>query len=197
MITETKMMLFLDTTGFSIAPLKIKSCSVSKVLLQIKIDWDDSKSCSRLVFNLRVAHQDNAYSEINQSSKLLYSTYRLYPVLKGEHNTKAALRYLNYSPTIKEIDAILVNLKDLNNGSIINNICGPVNLEMDDYVSIALSFIFKIYSSVESEDANYRDGRRYNGQNLKPYGEKGSRKYQEILVEVINDFISCKKLKEK
>jgi hypothetical protein len=37
----------------------------------------------------------------------------------------------------------------------------------------------------------------YKGQNLKPYGEKGSRKYQEILVEVINDFISCKKLKEK
>jgi len=116
-------------------------------------------------------------------------------VLKGEQNTKAALRYLNYSPTIKEIDAILVNLKVLNKGSIMNNIFGPINLEMDDYVSIALSFIFKIHSSVEG--ANYKDGRMYSGENLKPYGEKGSRKYQEILVEVVNDFISCKNLKEK
>ena len=118
-------------------------------------------------------------------------------MLKGEQNAKNALRYLNYSPTIKEIDAILVNLKVLNKGSIMNNIFGPINLEMDDYVSIALSFIFKIHSSVESAADNYKEGRIYSGENLKPYGEKGSKKYQEILVEVVNDFIGCKNLKEK
>jgi hypothetical protein len=118
-------------------------------------------------------------------------------VLKGPQNSKNALRYLNYSPTIKEIDAILANLKVLDKGSFTDNNCGSINLEIDDYVSIALSFIFKIHNSVESEGDNYKHAQMYAGESLKPYGEKGSRKYQEILVEVVNDFIGSKKLKEK
>jgi hypothetical protein len=112
-------------------------------------------------------------------------------LLTGQQNTKNALRYLDYSPTIRDIDAILVNLRQDGLRGAPGNIYVPMNLVMDDYVSIALSFIFKVLNSVEVE------GVLSNRENLSPFGEKGSRKYQEILMEVVIEFIGCKSLKEK
>ena len=107
-------------------------------------------------------------------------------LLKGQRNTRSALRYLNYLPTIKEIDSLLAKLREIDNDKNITN--RVMILQLDDYVSIALSFVFKIIKGTNlSSNANE--------ENLKPFGEKESNAYQEVLTEVIHDFFITHKLK--
>jgi hypothetical protein len=111
-------------------------------------------------------------------------------LLKGQRNTRSALRYLNYLPTIKEIDSHLEKLREIDNDR--NSTDGVVNLQLDDYVAIALSFVFKII-----KDRNLSSNVYSNEENLKPFGEKESNAYQEVLAEVIHDFFISNKLKQK
>ncbi len=68
----------------------------------------------------------------------------------------------------------------------------PVNLQLDDYVSIALSFVFKIIKRTKLSNNVYS-----NEENLKPFGEKESNAYQEALIEVIQDFFINDKFKQQ
>jgi len=95
---------------------------------------------------------------------------------------------LNYLPTIKEIDSLLAKLGEIGNDKNFTN--RVVNLQLDDYVSIALSFVFKIIKGTNL--SNFYG----NEENLKPFGEKESRAYQEVLAEVIRDFFITRKLKQ-
>jgi hypothetical protein len=111
-------------------------------------------------------------------------------LLKGQRNAKSALLYINYLPTIKDIDSILAK-----GGEIYKNRNIPisiVNLRLDDYVSIALSFVFKIIKRTKLSNNVYS-----NEENLKPFGEKESNAYQEALIEVIQDFFINDKFKQQ
>jgi hypothetical protein len=109
---------------------------------------------------------------------------------KGQRNARSALLYINYLPTIKDIDSILAKW-----GGIYKNRNIPisiVNLQLDDYVSIALSFVFKIIKRTKLSNNVYS-----NEENLKPFGEKESNGYQEALIEVIEDFFINDKFKQQ
>lgn len=109
-------------------------------------------------------------------------------LLKGQRNTKSALLYINYLPTIKDIDSILAKWGGIYKNRNIH--ISTVNLQLDDYVSIALSFVFKIIKRTKLSNNVYS-----NEENLKPFGEKESNAYQEALIEVIQDFFINDKFK--
>jgi hypothetical protein len=111
-------------------------------------------------------------------------------LLKGQRNTKSALIYINYLPTIKDIDSILAKW-----GGIYKNRNIPistVNLQLDDYITIALSFVFRIIERTKLSNNVYS-----NEENLKPFGEKESNAYQEALIEVIKNFFINDKFKQQ
>lgn len=109
---------------------------------------------------------------------------------KGQRNARSALLYLNYLPTIKDIDSILAKWGEIyKNKNIPTSI---INLQLDDYVSIALSFVFKIIQRTKLSNNVYS-----NEENLKPLGEKESNAYQEALIEVIQDFFINDKFKQQ
>jgi len=115
---------------------------------------------------------------------------------KGQEISNIALRYVSYSPTIKEIDSVLVKLGQIERGynKQYHNYIEMRNIEMDDYISIALSFIFRIINNTKYSENN-RNMPLFYDNNLKPFGEKGSEKYQQVLIEVVSDYFRCNKLK--
>jgi hypothetical protein len=117
------------------------------------------------------------------------------------------LSYLEYLPTINEIDKIFARLMDEINrydNDNNNNNKRRTTLEVDDYLTIQLSFMFKILKAAEISSGsnkqqittNDNDYNKNRQKKLKPFGEKGSHTYLEVLTEVVREFISVDMIKQ-
>jgi hypothetical protein len=125
---------------------------------------------------------------------------------KDQATTGGPLNYLDYLPTINEIDKIFARLMDQINryDNDDNNNKRRTTLEVDDYLAIQLSFMFKILKAAEISSrsnrqqimTNYNDYNKNRQKKLKPFGEKGSDTYLEVLTEVIHEFISVDMIKQ-
>ena len=127
---------------------------------------------------------------------------------KDQATTGGPLNYLDYLPTINEIDKIFARLMEEINrydNDDNNNDKRRTTLEVDDYLAIQLSFMFKILKAPEISSGSSRqqqittndnDYNKNRQKKLKPFGEKGSDTYLEVLTEVIHEFISVDMIKQ-
>jgi hypothetical protein len=127
---------------------------------------------------------------------------------KDQAITGGPLIYLDYLPTINEIDKIFARLRDeinrYGNDDDKNNKRRRTTLEVDDYLAIQLSFMFKILKAPEISSGSNRqqiptkdnDYNKNRQKKLKPFGEKGSDTYLEVLTEVVRQFISVDRIKQ-
>jgi hypothetical protein len=123
---------------------------------------------------------------------------------KDQTTTGGPLSYLEYLPTINEIDKIFARLMDEINRYDNDNNNKRTTLEVDDYLAIQLSFMFKILKAAEISSGSNRqrittndnDNNKNRQKKLKPFGEKGSDTYLEVLTEVVREFISVDMIKQ-
>jgi|ERR687886_441728 hypothetical protein len=126
---------------------------------------------------------------------------------KDQATTGRPLSYLDYLPSIDDIDKIFARLMDEINrydNDDNNNDKRRTTLEVDDYLAIQLSFMFKILnaaeissgSNIQQITTNDNDYNKNRQKKLKPFGEKGSDTYLQVLTEVVREFISVDMIKQ-
>jgi hypothetical protein len=127
---------------------------------------------------------------------------------KDQATTGRPLSYLDYLPSIDDIDKIFARLMDeinrYDNDDNNNNDKRRTTLEVDDYLAIQLSFMFKILnaaeissgSNIQQITTNDNDYNKNRQKKLKPFGEKGSDTYLQVLTEVVREFISVDMIKQ-
>jgi|SRR5919109_819295 hypothetical protein len=127
---------------------------------------------------------------------------------KDQAITGGPLIYLDYLPTVNEIDKTFARLMDEINrydNDDKNNKRRRTTLEVDDYLAIQLSFMFKILKAPQISSGSSRrqqittndnDHNKNRQKKLKPFGQKGSDTYLEVLIEVVRQFISVDKIKQ-
>jgi hypothetical protein len=126
---------------------------------------------------------------------------------KDQATTGRPLSYLDYLPSIDDIDKIFARLMDEINrydNDDNNNDKRRTTLEVDDYLAIQLSFMFKILnateissgSNIQQITTNDNDYNKNRQKKLKPFGEKGSDMYLQVLTEVVREFISVDMIKQ-